>query len=86
MGYRNGRDILPPDLLKLVQQYAEGECLYIPRRAKATRSQTSENARQLAGRNEEIRRRYADGCSVRQLTGEYYLSPQSIYKILRGGK
>jgi len=82
MGYRNGRDVLPPDLLALVQQYAEGECLYIPRRTRIPR--TAESV--LDGRNEEIRKRYAEGCSVGQLSLTYYLSPQSIYKILRGGK
>ncbi len=84
MGYRNGRDVLPPDLLKCVQQYAEGECIYIPRRTRTPRAAVNHPA--LAGRNAEIRKRYADGCSVRQLTHEYFLSPQSIYKILRGGK
>ena len=32
MGYKNGRDVLPPELLEHVRQYAEGECIYIPRK------------------------------------------------------
>ena len=78
MGYKNGKDLLPPALLKAVQQYAEGECIYIPRTAAHPRKQRPETAQ----RNAEIRARRAAGSSVRQLAGEYYLSPQAIYKIL----
>ena len=85
MGYRNGKDLLPPALLKLVQQYAEGECLYIPRTHRNQQTSGQPTGR-LTQRNAEIRRRYAAGCSVRQLSAEYYLSPQAIYKILSGSR
>ena len=85
MGYRNGRDVLPPDLLALVQQYAEGELIAIPRREKKTRT-ASPSAQETLRRNDEIRLRHAGGMSVSRLAGEYYLSPQAIYKILSGCK
>lgn len=78
MGYKNAKDILPQPLLAMVQQYAAGECLYIPQTAKHPRTPNP----QTAQRDEEICRRYMSGSSVRQLAGEYYLAPQSIYKIL----
>lgn len=85
MSYRNAEKILPPALLQAIQQYAEGECLYVPRREKQTRRTSAESARQLAERNDAIRSQYRAGWSVRRLAEEYYLSPQSVYKILKGG-
>lgn len=32
MGYIKAEDLLPPELLRRVQEYAEGQLLYIPRR------------------------------------------------------
>lgn len=32
MSYRNAEHILPKELLEKVQEYADGECLYIPRK------------------------------------------------------
>ena len=80
MGYKNGRDVLPPELLEHVRQYAEGECIYIPRSGRAPAP--------LRARDGEICRRYRAGESVRHLAQEYYLSPQAVYKALRraGGK
>ena len=37
MRYMKAADVLPPDLLKQIQTYIDGEYLYIPRRAE-TRS------------------------------------------------
>jgi len=78
MGYKNGKDLLPPALLKAVQQYAEGECIYIPRTAVRPRTRRPETAQ----RNAEIIAKRASGRTVRQLAEEYYLSTQAIYKIL----
>ena len=79
MGYKNGKDLLPPALLKAVQQYAEGECIYIPKISHRQRGQR----RDTAQRNADIRTKRNAGCSVRQLSQEYFLSTQAIYKILR---
>lgn len=79
MGYRNAKAILPPQLLRTLQQYAEGECLYIPYQEAHTRPRA---CAALAQRNEEIWQRYRSGVSVQQLAESYYLSPQAIYKIL----
>jgi hypothetical protein len=32
MSYKNGRDILPPSLLKQLQDYIQGEIIYIPKK------------------------------------------------------
>ena len=77
MGYLNARDAFPPELLKEIQRYAQGTCVYIPRCGKKTKKQNL-----LKDRNEEIRRRRSRGESVRALAEAYYLSTQAIYKIL----
>ena len=79
MGYKNGKNLLPPVLLKAVQQYAEGECIYIPRISTCPRKPHTDTAQ----RNAAIRAKRKAGISVQQLTQEYFLSPQAIYKILR---
>ena len=77
MSYLNGKDALPAWLLEEVQRYVQGACIYIPRKEKKPHRRNP-----LAERNAEIRRKYAEGCSVRALAEEYYLSPQAVYKIL----
>lgn len=77
MSYLNGKDALPAWLLEEVQRYVQGVCIYIPRKEKK-----SHRRNPLAERNMEICRRYAEGCSVRTLSEEYFLSPQAVYKIL----
>ncbi|MBR6524624.1 MAG: hypothetical protein IKT57_01485 [Clostridia bacterium] len=80
MAYRNGKDALPPRLLKMVQRYAAGDCLYIPRETRMQPQRRSDPA--LVFRNREIRNAYKKGQSVKALSARYYLSTQSIYKIL----
>ena len=81
MSYLNGRDVFPPELLEEIQRYVEGTCVYIPRRGERSRKSSG-----LLERNAEIRRRYAEGCSVRLLAEEYFLSTQAIYKVLARGR
>ena len=83
MSYRNGRDVLPPEVLMLVQQYVQGESIYIPR--KDVRAAAPKNAA-LHERNLRICRAYAGGQTVKQLSERYFLSTQAIYKILAGKK
>lgn len=77
MSYQNGKEVFPPALLKEIQRYVQGTCVYIPRIGERQRKPNG-----LRERNAEICRRYAEGQSVRRLAEEYYLSSQAIYKIL----
>lgn len=77
MRYRNGKDLLPEELYLAVREYAEGMCIYIPRRPAEKRPRCADEAR-----NEEICRRYHAGESVRSLAEEYFLSTQAVYRIL----
>ena len=84
MKYVNGKDVLPPELLKEIQKYLCGELLYIPKK-EATRAawgQKSGLREQVFLRNSSIIESYKTGTSVYDLTDEYCLSEASIRKII----
>ncbi len=84
MGYKNAVSIFPADLLEAIQQYIDGEYIYIPRKAEnIKRWGEVKNSRQyIQERNETIFSQYQDGISVEDIASCNYLSPKTIYKIL----
>lgn len=88
MGYIKAEDILPPELLRRIQEYAEGRLLYIPRReARRSGWGSLSGARlRLQRRNARIRDERRAGSSVSELAERYYLSEKSIQRILRDAK
>ncbi|NMB11999.1 MAG: hypothetical protein GX977_06910 [Firmicutes bacterium] len=83
--YLNAEDVLPPRLLRQVQEYVQGRELYIPKGSKnrAGWGQRNGTKRKLELRNQEIRHRYAQGERIHSLMEAYYLSYDSIRKIVR---
>ncbi|TJY42846.1 hypothetical protein E5161_08390 [Cohnella pontilimi] len=84
MIYKNGRDVLPPSLLKELQKYMPGELVYIPKPSekRASWGEVSGTRKLLAERNQEIYRFYKDGWSISELERKYHLSGESIRKII----
>ena len=84
MRYINGKDVLPPELLKEIQKYLSGELMYIPRKdePRAAWGQKSGLREQVFKRNSKIVELYRKGKSVLDLTDEYCLSEASIRKII----
>ncbi|XID94517.1 CD3324 family protein [Paenibacillaceae bacterium WGS1546] len=84
MNYKNGRDVLPPSLLRELQKYLDGELLYVPKsnERRARWGEVSGTRRLLAERNKEICRMHADGSSIEELELKYHLSSESIRKII----
>lgn len=84
MNYRNGKDVLPPSLLKELQQYIQGELIYIPKKQnqRAAWGEISGSRQMIAKRNEDILRFYSSGCSIQELEQKYHLSSESIRKIV----
>jgi len=82
--YLNAKDVLPPELLAEIQEYAAGTILYIPKQEeKRTRwGQLSGVREQLHKRNRAIADNYKNGVSVNQLMDEFCLSEASIRKII----
>lgn len=84
MGYKNGKDVLPSELLQELQKYIQGELIYIPKENNS-RAKWGENngTRQLIRkRNQEIHRLYRKGLQVEDLVTRYHLSEDSIRKII----
>jgi len=84
VNYKNGRDVLPPSLLKELQGYIQGELIYIPKQdnQRAGWGEKSGTRRLIARRNEEIYGSYSDGSTVAELEQRYHLSGESIRKII----
>ncbi len=86
--YVNAEKVLPRDLLHQIQQYVQGEEIYIPKRAQGYLSWGERNGTkaQLKARNNEIYQLYLKGESVDALMEQYHLSYDSIRRIIRAGK
>ena len=84
MRYINANEILPKDLVEKLQDFIQGEYLYIP----AIKDQ-HKNWGELSGFREEIDRRnseiiqaYTSGLTIQELADSYYLSVYAIRKII----
>jgi Mor family transcriptional regulator len=88
MSYKRAIYVLPNDVLERVQEYIDGEFIYIPRKSgnkKEWGSKTS--ARQeLQQRNRQIYEDYSAGNSLQKLSEKYFLSLKSIQGIIRKQK
>jgi len=84
MKYENARDVLPEDLLKEVQRFVSGRILYIP--SGGGIEETTSYKKDLLKRNQMIKNLYRHGTSIGELADQYYLSLDSIKKIVYGKK
>lgn len=84
MNYRNGKDVLPPDLLKKLQEHIQGELVYIPKMEEKRAGWGTSNGTKMIiqMRNTEIFRLYKNGAKVHELIDKYHLSEDSIRKII----
>ncbi len=84
MKYVNARGLLPPELLSQIQKYRDGCLIYIPKRGKkAVWGKRNGARRKYDERNREIYKKHAAGIPVKELSKSYYLSEDSIRKIIR---
>ena len=87
MKYENSKDILPASLLEEVQRYAEGKVIYIPKCTKIKGwGEASGYREKLNKRNSLICNRYSAGRSILEIAEEFYLSPETVKKIVYGNK
>ena len=83
MDYKNAKEVLPADLLRAVQKYADGTLLYIPQKKKRTGWGIKNGARmEFRARNREIVREYLSGKTVCELAEKYCLSTETMRKII----
>lgn len=84
MSYQKANKILPEELVEIIQQYIDGEYIYIPRKEAKRKKWGTDTTirRELAERNRQIYQDYLTGSTVSELTEKYYLSLKSIQRIL----
>ena len=85
MSYIKAEEILPEELIRRIQEYADGVYIYIPRRPgnRQPWGQETGYKAELKLRNDRIRNDYAAGVSVTALSRKYHLSEKSIRRILQ---
>lgn len=84
MSYRSADKVLPNELIEMIQQYVDGDYLYIPRKENR-RKKWGENTmirEELEERNTSIYRDYLQGTSMEELAARYFLSEKSIQRIV----
>ena len=85
MSYIKAEEILPEELIRQMQEYADGVYIYIPRKPGTRHAwgQETDYKTELKSRNDRIRSDYAAGASLPALSRKYYLSEKSIRRILQ---
>jgi len=88
MAYIKAQSVLPEEIIRLVQEYVDGECLYIPRKSGKERSWGEKNGtkKSFKNRDTEIFNKYISGATIVELTTMYYLSEKSIRRIINKEK
>ena len=84
LAYKNAKDYLPKELISEIQKYTDGTLLYIPSKheGKTPWGQRSGTRSELEKRNGQITEDYYRGMSVCEISEKYYLSEDSIKKII----
>ena len=84
MKYVKAETILPGDLVREIQKYIQGEYLYIPSQLETRKKwgEKSGNRVLIQNRNKDIRSKYASGYKIKDLAEEFFLSEDSIKKII----
>ena len=88
MGYVRAEDILPKEILELVQQYADGQTIYVPRKSECHKSwgAGTETKNSLMLRNSKMYEEYKKGKTIRELSERYFLTEKSVQRIIRNLK
>ena len=85
MGYRRAEEILPMEVIEIIQRYVDGESIYIPKKAENRQAWGSGTRirQELLGRNKAIFADWKQGAGIVELADRYFLSEKSIQRIVR---
>jgi len=84
MRYFKAQNVLPEEIIKLIQEYVDGEYIYIPTKNGNEKAWGEKNGTRnsLKERNSEIFTKHIEGATVIELANQYYLSEKSIRRII----
>ncbi|MCQ4696650.1 CD3324 family protein [Paeniclostridium sordellii] len=82
--YKNAKNLLPNELLEKVQEYIQGDVIYIPKLKGDKIPWGAKNGARKAiyTRNKDIFDLYINGYSIEEIINIYNLSESSIRKII----
>ncbi|KYC84124.1 CD3324 family protein [Heyndrickxia sporothermodurans] len=88
MKYVKANTVLPESLLAEIQKYVQGETIYIPKPAASYRKWGTQSGGRkfIDERNSEIKTAFKNGRSIHQLADDYFLSVETIKKIVYSRK
>ena len=88
MRYTKAEMILPMDLVKEIQKYVQGGYIYIPSEIEKRKrwGENSGSRAYIQSRNKEILMKYKSGYKIKELAEEFFLSVESIKKIIYSKK
>lgn len=84
MSYANARDVFPNEILEIIQNYIDGEFIYIPKKEenKIAWGELTNCKNELSKRNTSIYEDYLKGMCTQSLSEKYYLSCKTIQRII----
>ncbi|MGE6575084.1 CD3324 family protein [Paenibacillus xylanexedens] len=84
MKYSKAESIFPEELLRIIQEYIQGELVYIPKPKEAHLKwgEKTESKSRVSARNAEIKSLFRNGVRIEELADRYFLSCESIKKIV----
>lgn len=84
MCYIAAKEVLPSEIIELIQKYVDGEYIYIPKKDNSRSGWgTRNNTRvEINIRNYNIYNEYMNGASRNELADKYFLSKKSIDRII----
>ena len=86
MSYIRADEILPRELFEAIQQYVDGQIIYIPKKEKQAWGSGTSTKEFFRERNERIFQVWQEGISEEELSRRFSLSRKSIQRILRNKK
>ena len=84
VSYVKAVDVLPDEILELIQNYVDGEYIYIPRKEDNKKSwgENTDYRKEIEKRNSMIYEEYKTGVKIKILAEKYFLSEKSIQRIV----
>ena len=84
MCYIKANKVLPEEVIALIQEYIDGEYIYIPKKADNRQRWGSKTStrEEISIRNSTIDKEYIIGISRNDLAEKYFLSKKSIDRII----
>lgn len=84
MKYKNASEVLPKEILLMVQQYVQGKHLYvpIPEEEKSAWGEQNGTKEKYIEHNKAIKSDYYDGHDLINLSEKYCLTVETLKKII----